>query len=123
MLESCMEKAKKKFDSSHITLNKIRFQYSKALHRSGRVEEAINEFESLETDLNNELRESHSRNNLLEEIDDEKINLKVSVYSSLRDSYRVVQALNDDFLLKSKHGINRCEKGMDNLKMSYKFFN
>ena len=41
MLESCLAKANKKFDKTHITVNKIRYQYGKALHRTGRIEEAI----------------------------------------------------------------------------------
>lgn len=40
-MKRSLYKAQKKYDKGHITVNKIRLQYAKALHKMGKYEEAI----------------------------------------------------------------------------------
>ena len=50
-MKKCLERAHKKYDRNHITVNKIRFQYAKSLYKLGKIEQSIEEFEELEDDL------------------------------------------------------------------------
>lgn len=43
MLKRCLEVAHKKFDRSHISINKIRFQYGRSLYKNGKIQESIDE--------------------------------------------------------------------------------
>lgn len=43
-LEKCILMARRKFDRDHITINKVRYQLAKILHKAGRYEQAIQEF-------------------------------------------------------------------------------
>ena len=48
MFSNCLEMAKNKFDSSHITIKKVRLRIAKSLMLQDKVEESFNLLEELE---------------------------------------------------------------------------
>jgi hypothetical protein len=76
--------AVKKFDSSHITIKKVRLRMAKVLLKLGSIDESFKELELLEEDVDGDLNQSRVRIEMEEETDDEKITLEKLILTELR---------------------------------------
>ncbi len=84
LFKSCLNMAVKKFDSSHITIKKVRLRMAKVLLKLGSIDESFKELELLEEDVDGDLNQSRVRIEMEEETDDEKITLEKLILTELR---------------------------------------
>jgi tetratricopeptide (TPR) repeat protein len=58
LFRSCLDMAVRKFDSSHITIKKVRLRIAKTLLKQSRIDESFKELEQLEEEVEDDLAQS-----------------------------------------------------------------
>ena len=120
ILEKCLKMVARKYDRGHMTLSMIRLHYGKVLHSARRFEEAIAQLEALENDIDEELTASQGRSQISTEDDDEKVGLKMTLYSTLKESYQSLE-VNGENLESSRLGVDRVSQKVQSLRQTFKF--
>lgn len=85
LFKSSLKMAEKKFDSSHITIKKVRLRVAKVLLKLGSIDESFRELEKLEEETEEGLNQSRVKIDVIDEIDDEKITLEKIILTELRN--------------------------------------